>query len=237
LFPTTIDFLVPLAGLFIGIPLGISYLAQKEQELHYLVGIRSGASAAGRILLPAAIAFFLYLLLIGMSEKQQLEDNFLGEFLAITIDNNISLGDKFQAQFANAIATQQLDTIDKISKLQEVKNLEAKNDEDALLLVTRLGAMKTLLSSEEFKQDIITQMKNTKVDFGAEIMKQLPMIQKIAQIAWAFYAIMALVMVLFISNIFIKNISALVYGVLLMLYPKNLTAEKAKQKAEPNNNG
>ncbi|MFA5931634.1 MAG: hypothetical protein WC821_04980 [archaeon] len=220
-----VDFALPLFLLMIGIPLGIRYLKEKEHELHYLVSIRSGTSAAGRILIFACIGLFLYLVIVGSMNQVKLEQNFVPEFLNISVGNGIKLSDQFADQFATSIALQQQATITEIQKLPELSNLSAKNDPDGLMLITKLDAIKTTFSSNDFKNNISTQLKAQKIDLGTEIVKQLPLITLMSKYCWILYAISGFVMMLMICNLIVKTISSIVYAVLLMIYPKPAKAE------------
>lgn len=215
-----IDFALPILMLIIGIPLGVRYLKEKEHELQYLVSIRSGTSAAGRILIFACAGLLLYLILIGSLNQAELEKNFVPEFLSISVGNGIKLSDQFADQFATSIALQQQATIAEIQKLPELTNLSEKNDSDGLMLITKLEAIQTQFKSTDFKNSISTQLKAQKIDLGTEIIKQLPIISLMAKYCWILYAISGFIMMVFICNLIVKTISAIIYAVLLMIYPK-----------------
>ncbi|MCX6803595.1 MAG: hypothetical protein NTY48_03415 [Candidatus Diapherotrites archaeon] len=80
-----LDFTFPILCLLIGIPLGTKYLAKKEEESKYMPLLRSGASAAGRIITIFAILFMLMLFFITIQTKDTLKENFVPEMLKMTI--------------------------------------------------------------------------------------------------------------------------------------------------------
>jgi len=233
---TIIEFALPIILFLIGIPLGIKFLSQKEKELHYLVTFRSGTSAAGRILLIACIGFLACLVIASIGNQDTLKQNFVPEFLGMTIGNGISLGEQFQGQFALSIAEQQRETIKTIQALPEMKSLETKNDPDVLALENKLELMKANVSSNEFKQKIMQNLADQKIDLGGEILKQLPLIATLSSYTWIIYVISGFIIVFFITNLFVKNISSAVYALIMLIYPKNIKIVKkeAKRTAEQN---
>ena len=180
------------------------------------------------------IGLFLILCFNGQSNQKELEANFVPEFLAMSIGNNITLGDQFSDQFANAIVEQQKATLTQIQSFPELDSLVAKSDSDGLALAAKLDAMKTAFASESTKKSISDQLKNQKIDIGGEIVKQLPIMETISKSAWIIYAISGLILVLFISNLFVKNIAAFIYWAILLVYPKSPVIEEnnSKKKTE-----
>ncbi|MFA6268489.1 MAG: hypothetical protein WCW13_03365 [archaeon] len=230
---TILNFGIPIIGLLIGILIGVRFIANKENELKYLKTFRAGAFSTDKILLIGIVVFFLYLIILGSAQKEELKNGFVTDFLGVTVGDGISIGETFQVQFAGAIALQQQSAIDQVLSMQEMKNLTAKNDPDGLLLAAKLEAMKAVVVSDDFKKGIANQLKAQNIDFGKEITKQIPLITTIAQSAWIMYPILALITLLFISNIIIKNLTGLVYAIIMLIFPKNASQNSTPQNVEP----
>jgi len=231
LFPQLVDFFIPMAILLLAIPISLKNLQAREKELKYMAIARSGAGAAGRIVSIVCIGFFLYLIFFTLANTQKYEDDFAPELLTYTIGNGPVLSDQFNLSLANAMAIQQQQTIEQIQGLDSMKNLIAKGDSDGLALASQLGATKTYVTSQEFKNKIVETLKSQKVDLGEGVLKQLPMLQLFSKYAWLLYPIAALILTMFIGNIVIRNLGAGIYFMLIRIFGKKTGfAEKAEEK-------
>ena len=211
LFPDLMPFLLPMFALVIGVPFGSKYISTKEKELKYLAGVRAGSAAAGRMVIVACIAFFIYLAVFSYSSQQQLEQNFVPELVSTTVGDGPVMSDQFDEQLAGAMIKQQQNMLDQVIVLQPLKNLQAKDDPDALALASQLAAIKTNLSSPTVKDRIVSQLKSQKINIGEEIIKKFPMITTMAKYSWIIYSLTALILTMFIGNLIIKNLAALIY--------------------------
>jgi len=221
LFPRLMfDLGAPLLFFLAGIPVGIKFLNQKELELKYLPSLRSGFSASGRILIFFCIGVLVYFLILSSGQQKELTDNFVPDFINISFGSNIKLSDQFQGQFADSLITQQKSVVEQIQAFEEIKKLQTKKDTDAIALAKKLELFKTTITSPDYKKSIVTQLDSQNIDFGQEIIKQLPMIITLSKIAWIIYPLIAFSLCLFISNLLIKHLSGLIYAIIILLFPK-----------------
>ncbi len=209
------EFFIPIAGIIIGLPVGIKFLAEKEDELRYLKRPRAGGSAAGRIITIASLIFALFLLLQTLPQKEALREEFVPELLMMTIgDKDLTMGDSFRLQLAESIAAQQVSTIDLMLNQTPLKNLSAKNDQDAQDLISSLNATKLNFEGDAFKKDVADKLQSQDLDLGKELLNKFPMIELVSRFAWLMYPFTALVTLMFIGGLITRNLAALFYGVL-----------------------
>ncbi len=218
LFPQLLEFFAPIIVFLLAIPISLKNLQDREHELKYMAVLRSGASAAGRIVVIVCTGFFIYLIAFSVTNKDTLEANFVPELLSYTVGDGPVLSDQFNESLANAMAIQQQQTIEQIQSLDSLKNLQAKNDPDGLALASQLDATKAYVTSNDFKTKVTENLKNQKVDLGEGVMKQLPMMSLFSRYAWIIYPIAALIMTMFIGNLVIRNLSAGVYSFLMRIF-------------------
>ncbi len=238
------DFFIPIIASVAGIPVGIRFLAEKEDELRYLKRPRAGGSAAGRIITIASLIFALFLLFHTLPQKETLQEEFIPELLLMTIgDENLSMGDSFRMQLAGAISEQQVSTIDTMLRTPALRNLSEKNDPDAQNLISSLEATKTNFRGEEFKKDVADKLESQNLDIGKELLGKFPMIALVARFAWLLYPFTALVTLMFIGGLVTRNLAAGFYGLIgsyIRPEEENMrtyaTTEEEKAQTEQNNN-
>jgi uncharacterized integral membrane protein len=224
------DFFIPILFGLIAMPFGIKFLKEKEQELKYFPRVRSGASAAGRMVLVISIGFLVSLAIIGIVNQPTIEKNFVGETLKMTVGDGITLDDSFLNSLTGVLIDSQVQTVNMIKNWNEVKNLENKNDLDGLMLVQKLDAMKAGLQSKTTQEQMVEQMKGKKIDYGSQIMEKMPIMKEYAKYAWIMYAISAFVIIIAIGNLIVKNLSAVIYSMILFILPETQKTEQNQKK-------
>ncbi|MEI7961403.1 MAG: hypothetical protein WCI04_03630 [archaeon] len=208
------DFVVPLVAVAIAIPLGIRYLAKREEEVKYLKEIRSGASGTGRIITVMCVVFALFLLANSFMQKEKITEGFVDEILSMTIGDNVKLGDSFTTQLAGVISTQQGQTVDLILETQELANLNSKNDPDAARLTQKLVDLKTSADSNAYKDQLVKGLNSQNLDIGKELIGKFPIINSLAEFGWLMGPLSALVIMLFIGGVIIKPLTEIIYFIL-----------------------
>ncbi len=224
-FNLTTFFTPLILGLF-AIP--ICYLSiQKGREMKVFPIIRAGSYASSKFIMIVGAAFFLVILVSSLSQANYLQDNFIPEMLSATVGgDSITLSDQLTLQLASAISTQQVNTIDLMLDQAEMKNLVNSGSNDALIFNQKLLAYKTVYAGDEFKSQVATQLKSQKIDLGTELLKKFPILNTMAQYAFIIYPVSAFIMFIFIGNLLIKNMAAVIFTAIVKFIPNMETTEK-----------
>jgi len=159
------------------------------------------------------------LVFYGATNQEQLKNDFVPEFLKMSVGDGVTLDDYFQMQLVSTIMTSESQLVDSIYSSAEMKNLKIKNDPDAIALSKKLLDINKSLGSEETKEAALVQIKDKKIDFGQEIISQLPMISTMSTYAWIIYAISGLLTFSIIASVIVKNIAAVIYTIIMSAFP------------------
>jgi hypothetical protein len=168
----------------------------------------------------------LTLLFIGITTQDKLKQDFVPEFLEMTIGDGISLSDTFQMQLVNALIISQTQLIDTTLAFDEFKTFQTNSDIAGLTLKAKLEGMKLGLSNDSTKELALSKLKEQKIDLGKEIISKIPLIEQVSSYAWLIYAIGGYTTFIMIGGILIKNLSAILYRLLFLIFPKIHTFEE-----------
>ncbi|HNV01161.1 MAG TPA: hypothetical protein PKK60_01905 [archaeon] len=219
------NYLLILIITVIGVIISIKTLNQKEEELKYLKTMRSATNTMGKIILFISIAIFLQLLIINLPKQEEFEKNFVKDIMTTTIGDNNNLNSVKTPMIELAI-TSQSQTIDLIMNTPPYKKLEDKNDLDIKIFILTMNDLNKKINSKEYKNLYENQLQNNTElpNLTIELMKNSPLIKDFSKLSWIMYAISGLFVSLFIGGIIIKNLSAIIYTIIITI--KNKLNEK-----------
>ncbi len=225
-----LNYLLILIIAIIGVVISIKNLTKKEEELKYLKILRSGSSTAGKIILFLAIAIFLQLVIINSANQKELEENFTSNILNMTLGDSKSLNDSINAPLVDLVILTQQQTIHSILQNPTYKKLETKNDTDTQTFIATMNALNTQMNSKEYKQLYQTQINdNSKtINLQEGIIKNSPMLELLSKNAWIVYAISGLITALFVGGLIVKNLSGIIYVLIVSLI--NFVKEEQKRE-------
>ncbi|MFA7133248.1 MAG: hypothetical protein WC108_08125 [Bacteroidales bacterium] len=219
------SFFVPLILGTFAIPICLMSI-QKAREMKTFPILRAGIYSSGKFVMIIGIALFVVLLIIGLTQSQELEKNFTTDLLSTMVGNNLTLSDQFVLQFAQSIAAQQVNTIDLMLEQTELTNLIESNSIDAINYHQKLIAYRNAYQEEEYLSKLATSMKNNKINFGEEFLTKFPILRTVAKYTFIVYPFMAFIMIMFIGNIIIKNLAGLVFSGIVKYVPDKEETEK-----------
>ena len=218
----------------IGVPLSVSYLSKREEEVKYMKKFRSGASGAGRFLIIFGIAFILYLAMVSYSTRDTLEKNVATDILEVSIGNQDTLAKQIQDQFVGMLVSGQQATVQGIKSTPAYLTLEKKTDVDSLSFVATMEAIETQFKTDAYKKQLNDQISlNPQTNLGETIIEQIPAIGFFKKYAWLLYIMTSFFLVTFISEVLVKNFAGLFYYILYSI--EGFTPTKQKTEQNPNN--
>jgi hypothetical protein len=205
-----IDFFIPLLFGLIGlnIPL-IWYKKEQTQKKQYF---KSATNKIGKIIVFIALGFFLTSLITTINNENYKQE-FIDDFMELTINEEESLKDNIQKPLIDSIINSQIQTIKSIKTIPGFSELRNKNDSDVLTFVTGFEILESTINSkqhiEEVTKNYEKQTQNTNIE--EELLKQIPFIEKASNYAWLIYSLMLFILINFIGNTLIKNIGGVIY--------------------------
>lgn len=199
---------------------------QKAREMKTFPILRAGIYSSGKFVLIIGIALFTTLLIIGLMQSQELEKNFTTDLLSTMVGDNLTLSDQFVLEFAQSIATQQVNTIDLMLEQKELQNLIESDSLDAINYHQKLLAYKDAYKGEEYKTKLATDLKNNQTNFGEEFVTKFPILNTIAKYSFILYPIFAFMLFITIGNIIINNLAGLVFSGIVKYVPDKEETEK-----------
>jgi hypothetical protein len=215
----------------IGLAVALFTLKEKEKELKYFQKIRAGISAGHKILLFSSLGILFTILITTIPANQEIKQNFVDDFLKITFGEGITVEDFFTQQIAEQFIASETQLLDQVSSFSELKKMEQKNDEDAILFKQKLLALRANINSEETKKILAEKLKSADISPAKSVLTQMPVFEAVSSIAWALYAVIGFGTASFIGNIVIVNLAALIYAGALFFFPKEeMETTERKQK-------
>jgi len=202
--------------LFCGLGIVLSIKTYIKEEETFTKKFKSGASIAGKIVLFFGIGIFITILLITLPNASEYEDNFSKDIVESFIGGD---NQTISAPLVASLGELQKETIASTQQTQEYKIMQSKNDSDFFNFEMKLEELKLMYTSDEYSKLIaentskIIEDSKSKPGFDLE----LPFVKDIAKYAWLIYALIAFASVLFIGELIIKNLSALIYAILSKL--------------------
>jgi hypothetical protein len=226
-----IEFILTAFMTGIGLAVALFTLKEKEKELKYFQKIRAGISAGHKILLFSSLGILFTILITTIPANQEIKQNFVDDFLKITFGEGITVEDFFTQQIAEQFIASETQLLDQVSSFSELKKMEQKNDEDAILFKQKLLALRANINSEETKKILAEKLKSADISPAKSVLTQMPVFEAVSSIAWALYAVIGFGTASFIGNIVIVNLAALIYAGALFFFPKEeMETTERKQK-------
>ncbi|MFA5763277.1 MAG: hypothetical protein WC915_00520 [archaeon] len=224
-----VGFLVPLLLAAGGIPLAFESLIKKEKEYKSLPTLRSGISAANKIIILSAVGLLIFILVITFPAQDIYEQRFATQILSTTIGDAQTFGGMLQTPMVKIIVDSQKQTLNSIKKMPGFNQFENKNDADVLTFVTNFNTFDNMVNSDTYITTITDQFaaQTENQELNKQLLEQIPIINEIAKLAWLLYAIEAFILVMFIGNLIVKNLAGLMYILINYLVPgqKTLAAD------------
>jgi hypothetical protein len=217
------EWIVPFIFLAIGIIWGINWLKLKESELKSKLKFSASQGAAQKILLVSIIGFILILSITSFSQAEKLENNFIPEILELSIGDMDNFEESITDLVVEISIESQKGIINSLTNLESYQNLSEKNDEDVLVFVLQTETLKNQINNPDYQKTIKSTMNENKgeINFASEIIQQLPLL-KFSKYSWIFYILISLITINLFSNIFMKNLIAIYYTILKIIFKKIL---------------
>jgi hypothetical protein len=222
------EYLLAVAFGMIGVILAAKMLNEKEQELKYMQTIRSGAFASGKIITLFAVGFLIFMLIIAYPNQKVYEDKFTEEILNFTIGNTQTLKEQITSPLTDLIIKTQKTTILGIKSAPTYTALQTTSDPEDLAFVMTMNAIEQEIDKKEYETLVKSQLQQStaQLDFGKEILKDIPFVSLTAKNAWLIYCVSGFILILIMGNLIIKNISTILYWVLVKIIPKKQNNEE-----------
>ena len=197
-----------------GIALGIKTHVKEEET--FSKNFKSGTSISGKVVLFFGIGIFVTILLITLPSASEYESNFSKDIVNSFVGGDNSA---LSAPLISSIGQLQKETLQAAQQTQEYKLMQSKNDSDFFKFEMKLEELKVLYTSDEYAK--IIAESTSKIIENSEsppsLNFELPFVNDLAKYAWLIYALIAFASVLFIGELIIKNLSALIYAILSKL--------------------
>jgi hypothetical protein len=204
-----LEFIFALLFTAFGIVVSIKLYHKTDEK--FTQKFKTGASISGKIIIFFGIGIFITIILITAPNANEYETNFSNDIVESFIGGE---GDSLSAPLLSSLGQLQKETLLSIQKTPEYLLMQSKNDSDFLKLEMKIEEFKTFYTSDKYSKTI---SKNTK-DFvagdnsGEQLNLELPFVKDLAKYAWLIYALLALASVLFIGELIMKNLSALLFA-------------------------
>jgi hypothetical protein len=213
-----LEFIVTL--LLGGVGIALSIKGYEKQKIGFSPDFKTGASIAGKIVIFVGIGLFLTTLLITLPNASEYEQNFSKDIIDSFISSDTL---NINSQLISAVGKLQKETIVSIQATEEYKKLQSNNDPDFFDFEMKLEEIKILYASDEYTKAIASETeKISSSEVGNQNLPlELPFVKDLAKFAWLIYAILALVSVLFIGEIILKNLSALIFAIISKISPSD----------------
>jgi|GEM_PF-1671359 len=218
-----LEYILPISFGFIGIIISAKTMNKKEKELKYASSIRAASFGAGKIITLICIGFFIYLILITAPNQKTYEENFVSEILDLTIGDTKSLQTQLNEPIIDLVIQTQKGTIQAIKSAPTYTPIKNSANPENVAFVLTMNEVEKQISSEAYKEQVTEQIQSgtQKQNIGEETIKQIPFIVGMSKYIWFIYCFSALVISLMIGNIVVKNISAIIYLLLIKIFPEN----------------
>jgi hypothetical protein len=222
-----LDFFIPLIIGVFAIPICFTSI-QKAREFKVFPILRAGVYSSGKFILIIAASLSLSLLLAGMLQADSLENNFTNEMLNSTVGSNVTLEDQFTLQLASSISSNQAKTIELMLDQNELKNLVQSGSIDAINYNQKLLAYKSAYEKDDYKSKLGTELKNSNLKMGEELLTKFPIIKAMAKYAFVIYPFSAFILIMFFGNFIFKNIAGIIFAAIIkIIYIEEETEQKA----------
>lgn len=199
------------ALLFAGFGLALSIKMFENNDETLSKRFKSGSAVTGKLILFFGVGIFITVLLITLPNANEYEKNFSQDFVKSIIggdDGGIG------APLLSSIGELQKETLNSLQQTTEYKKMQTLNDSDFLRLDNKVNDLKLFYTSKEY-QEILANGTNdilTSSDPNQNTTINLPFVNDLAKYAWLVYALLAFVSVIFIGEVILKNISAILYA-------------------------
>lgn len=213
-------FLTPLLLIIIiGVIFSIKNLTKKEEELKYFKTLRSGINVTQKIILIFSIGLFLQLAIMNLDKQEFYETEFPKELVNLTVGNSKSIEETTKEPLIDLVILTQKQTMNTIINNNSYQSLKDKNDTDVQTFILTIDSINTQINSKEYKEVYEKEFgKNFQnMDFGQDIIKSSPLMKNLSKNAWLIYAISGLLSALFIGGLIVKNISSLIYTLIVTI--------------------
>ncbi len=216
-----IGFLIPLLIATGGIPLAFESLNKKEREYKSLPTLRSGISAANKMIMLTAAGLLIFIMIITFPAQETYEQEFAAQILSTTIGDTQTFGGMLQTPMIKVIIDSQKQTLDSVKKMPGFSQFENKNDPDILTFVTNFNTFNNMVNSKNYVTTITDQFsaQTENQELNKQLLEQIPIINEVAKLSWLVYALEAFIMVMFIGNLIVKNLAGLIYILINYLIP------------------
>jgi hypothetical protein len=220
-----LGFLIPLLIATGGIPLAFESLVKKEKEYKSLPTLRSGISAANKMIMLTGVGLFIFIIIITFPAQEVHEQTFITQILSTTIGDTQTFGEMLQTPMVQIIIDSQKQTLNSVKKMPGFNEFENKNDADVLTFVTNFKTFDNMVNSDNYKTSIKNQFnsQNQNQELNKQLIQQIPIISNISKLAWLVYALEAFILVMFIGNLIVKNLAGLIYILINYLIPAQKT--------------
>ena len=205
-----IEFIFVLSFTVIGIVLSAKLYENIDEG--FTKRFKSGTSISGKIIIFFGIGIFITIILITLPNAGTYENNFAQDIVQSFISGD---GQGMSAPLISSIGRLQRENLKSVQETPEYKLMQTKNDSDFFKLDMKIEELKVFYTSDEYAQtvseDVSNLISNDSSDGKLDL--QLPFVNDLAKYAWLIYALIALASVLFIGELIIKNLSALIFAI------------------------